>query len=61
MYLQGKLTIDLTDTHIDMRPPRNFFGALANLLTAHSRCRIPPHLGADLGTMPRDTPRGVRL
>ncbi len=33
MYLQGKLTIDLTDTHIDMRPPRNFFGGLANLLT----------------------------
>ena len=74
-----------------MRPPRNFFGGLANLLTrghwgtpeametynrarqstpisqslqqqpAHSRCRVPPHLGADLGTMPRDTPRGVRL
>jgi hypothetical protein len=33
MYLQGKLTIDLTDTDIEMRPPRNFFGGLANLLT----------------------------
>ena len=33
MYLQGKLTIDLTDTQIEMRPPRNFFGGLANLLT----------------------------
>ena len=33
MYLQGKLTIDLTDTRIEMRPPRNFFGGLANLLT----------------------------
>ncbi len=33
MYLQGKLTIDLTDTQIEMRPPRNFFGGLANILT----------------------------
>ena len=33
MYLQGKLTIDLIDTQIAMRPPRNFFGGLANILT----------------------------
>src|SRR5262245_46895864 len=34
MYLQGKLTIDLTDTDIEMGPIRNFFGGLANLLTS---------------------------
>src|SRR5215475_10266385 len=33
MYLQGKLTIDLTGTRLEMHTPRNFFGGLANLLT----------------------------
>jgi hypothetical protein len=33
MYLQGRLTIDLEGTQVQLSPPRNFFGGLANLLT----------------------------
>src|SRR5437660_8570022 len=33
MYLRGRVTMDLTGTEIELQPPRNFFGGVANLMT----------------------------
>src|SRR5688572_28014502 len=32
MYLRGRVSIDLEHTLIELHPPRNFFGGVANLL-----------------------------
>ena len=36
MYFKGKISIDLTDTEVKLRPPTNFFGGVANLITKGS-------------------------
>lgn len=36
MYLVGQITIDLTGSQVQLHPPANFFGGVANLLTRHS-------------------------
>src|SRR5438270_5585906 len=33
MYLRGRVTMDLTGTEIELQPPRNCFGGVANLMT----------------------------
>jgi len=33
MYLRGRVTLDLEGTEIKLRPPSNFFGGVANLMT----------------------------
>jgi hypothetical protein len=41
MYLQGKLTIDLTDTQIAMRPPNIHSSTTPHMCARESGARVP--------------------
>ena len=36
MYFRGTISINLEGTQVEMKPPKNFFGGVATLLTQKS-------------------------